>query len=82
MNCELLGKKHISKYLGLVFVDWDTGYCCEGYECPECGAKVQKSTMFTPEALFQFPIYHDAIEIKFIDGKLSKRRARGDWQPI
>lgn len=82
MNCELLGKKHVSKYLGLVFVDWDTGYCCEGYECPECGAKAQNPTMFAPEALFQFPIYPDAIEVKVIDRSLCKRRAKGNWQLI
>ena len=80
--CGIVGKKHIPEYLGLVFVDWDDGFCQDGYQCRVCGFKAQKPVMFAPEALYFMNIYPDAVEQKFIHGELHRRRARGEWVKV
>ena len=82
LNCELRRQQHTPQYLGLVYVDWETGFCQEGYVCRDCGLKAQKPTFFAPEAIKGMRLYPDAIEIKLIDGRFCQRRAKGEWRVI
>lgn len=81
-NCNSIGTQHIPEYVGLVVVDWDTGFCQEGYICRHCRFKAQRPTMFAPEALHRLHIYSDAVELKTVGGVRCQRRAGGTWREI
>jgi len=83
VNCNILGKKHVPKYLGLVFIDWNTGFCQEEFICQICHSKTLRSTMFNPESLPFMSYCPDAIVQKVIGGKICRRhRPGGKWTPI